>query len=322
MDLLILLLYALFCWGIFKIFKIPVNKWTLTTSFLGGIIFIISIMLMMNYNHPYTSNARTYFVSTPVITNVSSQVKSVHVKAQERVNVGDTLFILDNTVFKSRVNSLEAELKLAETRLRQSKRLFNARAGSGYDVEMYQAEIEKIDAMLEEAKWKVDQCVVTASMSGIIAQQRLRPGMRAVEFPLKPLMTFIDVENQFIIAALPQNPLQQLEVGDEAEVIFDAVPGKIFKGNVEKIGEYIAQGEIQTQGTLYNFDSNKSPYGHIPQGSVPFIIKLDDDVSSYRLPGGAKSQVAIYSKHMKPVKMVRKVLLRMKSWLNYVFGEH
>lgn len=321
MDLLILLIYSLFCWAIFKVFKVPVNKWTLTTSFLGGIIFIISIMLLMNYNHPFSSNARTYFVTTPIITNVSSQVKSVHVLEQEMVEKGDTLFILDDTIFKSNVMALVADLKLAKTRLNQSERLYKARAGSGYDVEMYQAEIEKISANLIEARWKVKQCVVRAQMSGMIAQQRLRPGMRAVEFPLKPLMTFIDTERQFVIVAMPQNPLQQLEIGNEAEVIFDAVPGKIFKGKVSKIGEVIAQGELQTKGTLHNFDSTL-PHGYIPQGSVPFIIEIEDDISSYRLPGGSKSQVAIYSDHMKPVKVVRRVLLRMKSWLNYVFGEH
>lgn len=321
MDLLILLIYSLFCWTIFKVFKVPVNKWTLTTSFLGGIIFIVSIMLLMNYNHPYTSNARTYFISTPVITNVSSQVKSVHVKEQEIVKKGDTLFILDNTIYISKVQSLKADLKLANTRLKQSEKLYKAKAGSGYDVEMYQAQIEKINAQLVEANWKVEQCIVTAQSSGMIAHQRLRPGMRAVEFPLKPLMSFIDTEKQFVVAAMPQNPIQQLEIGNEAEVIFDAVPGVIFKGKVSEIAKVIAQGEIQTKGTLHNFDSSL-PHGYIPQGSVPYIIEIEDDLSMYTIPGGAKSQVAIYSNHMAPVKVVRKVLLRMKSWLNYVFGEH
>lgn len=321
MDLLILLLYSLICWTIFKVFKVPVNKWTLTTAVLGGFIFIIAIVLLMNYNHPYTSNARSYFVSTPIITNVSSQVVSVHVEEQDKVKKGDTLFILDNTIFLSDVRTLEAELKLARTRLNQSERLFKAKAGSGYDVERYQAEIGKISAELLDARWRVKQCVVLAQTDGLIAQQRLRPGMRAVEFPLRPLMTFIDTEQQFIVAAMPQNPLQQLEIGNHAEIIFDAIPGKIFKGKVSEIGEFIAQGELQAYGTLHNFDSNM-PHGVIPQGSVPFIIELSEDASEYRIPGGAKAQAAIYSEHMAPVKVVRMVLIRMKGWLNYVFGEH
>lgn len=321
MDLLILLLYSLFCWAIFKFFKVPVNKWTLTTAVLGGVSFIVTIMLLMNYNHPYTSNSRTYFVSTPIISNVSSQVKTVHVYEQSQVKKGDTLFTLDNTVFLSKLKSLKAKLHLANTRLVQSNKLYRASAGSAYDVEMYQSQIEQLNADLIEAKWKVAQCVVTAPTDGLVSQQRLRPGMRAVEFPLKPLMTFIDTERQYIIAAMPQNPLQRLEVGNHAEIIFDAIPGHIFNGKVTRIGGVIAQGELQASGSLHNFDSTL-PHGYIPQGSVPILLEVTDDLSSYFIPGGAKTQVAIYSNHMEPVKVVRMVLLRMKSWLNYVFGEH
>lgn len=321
MDLLILLLYTGLCWTIFKVFKVPVNKWTLTTAILGGVGFIVTITLLMNYNHPYTSNSRTYFVTTPIISNVSSQVKTVEVEDQQYVEKGDVLFTLDNTVFVSRVKSLEAELELATKRLNQSRQLYSARAGSGYDVEMYEVEIDKIEAQLTEARWKLQQCVVRAPQDGYVAQQRLRPGMRAVEFPLKPLMTFVDIHTQYIVAAIPQNPLQRVEVGNEAEVVFDAIPGKVFKGKVAEIGKVIAQGELQTKGTLHNFDA-AAVHGHVPQGSVPVIIELEDDMSGYTLPGGAKSKTAIYTDHVEMVKVVRKVLIRMKGWLNYIFGEH
>jgi hypothetical protein len=38
MELLLMLTYAAICVAIFKIFRIPVNKWTLPTAVLGGII--------------------------------------------------------------------------------------------------------------------------------------------------------------------------------------------------------------------------------------------------------------------------------------------
>ncbi len=42
MDLLIILTYVAIAWSIFKIFKIPVNKWTVPTAALGG-VFIVSV---------------------------------------------------------------------------------------------------------------------------------------------------------------------------------------------------------------------------------------------------------------------------------------
>ena len=61
MELLLILTYSAICVAIFKIFNIPINKWTLPTAALGGIALIGFILLVMNYNHPFTKNARIYF---------------------------------------------------------------------------------------------------------------------------------------------------------------------------------------------------------------------------------------------------------------------
>ncbi|SPX20148.1 HlyD-family secretion protein [Escherichia coli] len=58
MDLLIILTYVAFAWAMFKIFKIPVNKWTIPTAALGGIFIVSGLILLMNYNHPYTFKAQ------------------------------------------------------------------------------------------------------------------------------------------------------------------------------------------------------------------------------------------------------------------------
>lgn len=51
MDLLIILTYVAFAWAIFKIFNIPVNKWTIPTAALGG-IFIVSGLIIINELQP------------------------------------------------------------------------------------------------------------------------------------------------------------------------------------------------------------------------------------------------------------------------------
>ena len=67
MELLLILIYVSICYVIFKIFRIPVNQWSLATATLGGIIGISLLLLIMNYNHPFTNNARIYFAVTPVL---------------------------------------------------------------------------------------------------------------------------------------------------------------------------------------------------------------------------------------------------------------
>lgn len=52
------------------------------------------------------------------------------------------------------------------------------------------------------------------------------------------------------------------------------------------------------------------------------LIELEEDISGYTLPGGASAQVAVYTDEFSHVAIIRKVLLRMQSWLHYVAFDH
>ena len=45
METLLLLCYAALCIVIFKVFRIPLNKWTVPTAVLGGVILIGMLIL-------------------------------------------------------------------------------------------------------------------------------------------------------------------------------------------------------------------------------------------------------------------------------------
>ena len=70
---------------------------------------------------------------------------------------------------------------------------------------------------------------------------------------------------------------------------------------------------MQVTGALLNpEDRSKSA------GRAMVRIDLTDDMTGFRLPPGAVAQVAVYSEHWQPIAVVRRILLRMKSWMNYV----
>jgi hypothetical protein len=54
---------------------------------------------------------------------------------------------------------------------------------------------------------------------------------------------------------------------------------------------------------------------------VPVVLELEEDLSPYQLPAGVIGAGAIYTEHAHHVAIMRKILLRMVSWQNYVFGE-
>src|SRR5262245_15388123 len=103
MELLLILTYAAICVAIFKLFRIPVNKWTLPTAVLGGLFLIGFILIVMNYNHPFTDNARIYFATTPIMPDVKGRVIEVPAVPNQTMKEGDVLFRIDPAPYQIEV---------------------------------------------------------------------------------------------------------------------------------------------------------------------------------------------------------------------------
>src|SRR5262245_23304314 len=121
MELLLILIYGSICYVIFKIFKIPVNQWSLATAVLGGIVGIALLLLIMNYNHPFTTNARIYFAVTPVLPSVRGRVVDVPVEPNTPLKEGDVLFRIDPKPYQYIVDQKKAALAEAEQNVKQLK---------------------------------------------------------------------------------------------------------------------------------------------------------------------------------------------------------
>jgi multidrug resistance efflux pump len=311
---LMVLTYSMLMFIVFKVFKVPVNKWTGTTAVLVGVVSVGFILLMMGMYHPFTKEARIYTLTTPLLSTVKGRVIDVPVKTGDRIEVGDVLFRVDPKPFQYAVDELEAELLLARSNLADAQELLTKQFASEKDVERTQASVDSFVAQLANARYELGQTEVRAEDSGYVAQVRLRPGALAVPMPLSPLMTLVNDKDRFLLAGFQQNPLQNIRPGFEAEVIFVAVPGKVFHATVAGVGDIMAQGQLLPDDNLIRLEGVTAP------GRVLVRIDIDDDLSAYQLPAGVKAYVAVYSETWHPVSIVRKVLLRIMSWENYLFS--
>ena len=310
----LVIVYSMIMWIVFKVFKVPVNKWTGTTAVLGGVASIGFLLLMMGMYHPFTKEARIYSLTTPVLPTVKGRVIEVKVKTGDRVQEGDLLFRIDPEPFQYAVDQLVADLSLAVSNLADATELFEKQFASAKDVERAQATVDSLTAQLANARYELSETDVRAESDGYLAQVRLRPGALAVPMPFSPLMTFVHDKDRFLLGGFPQNPLQNIQPDFEAEVIFTALPGKVFAATVGGTSEIMAQGQLLPDGKLIKID------GVTPAGRVLVRIDITDDLSAYVLPTGAKAYVAVYSDTWKPVAIIRKVILRVMSWENYLFS--
>ncbi|HRJ71928.1 MAG TPA: HlyD family secretion protein [Terrimicrobiaceae bacterium] len=375
MDLLLILTYAAIAYAIFRIFRIPVNAYSLLTAVLGGVFLIGALLLGMNYNHPFSSEGRFYFTTTPILPGVSGRVIEVPVQPNTPVKAGDVLFRIEDDRYRNAVKSKEAALADAKQAAQQLKATADAATRSAeaadaqraaaldiYErsqkliasgaisqgqfkqseerylsaksqadaarseaeratldstaaIEGVNTDVARLQAELDSARYDLEQTVVRAPTDGVVIQQFLRPGMYVVPMPLRPVMVFMHAEAPRFAAAFLQNSSQRMIEGSEAEVILPAVPGHFFKARVASAGAYVPQGQLQPSGTLVDPEQIRG------EGRVIVEIHFDDDLSQYHIVPGSTGEVAIYTQHFHHLQVIRRVLLRMKSWMNYLFGD-
>jgi multidrug resistance efflux pump len=96
-----------------------VNAITLLTAALGGVFLIGFLILGMNYNHPYASESRFYFTTTPILPTVSGKVVEVPVQANTPIKAGDKLFRIEDTPYRAAVTEKKAALAEAEQNVKE-----------------------------------------------------------------------------------------------------------------------------------------------------------------------------------------------------------
>jgi multidrug resistance efflux pump len=182
-------------------------------------------------------------------------------------------------------------------------------------VSVSQAQVDTTRAQLENARWDLSQTTVVAPGNGTMVNVMLRPGFFVAGMPFNEVMTFVDQEYQ-IFALFGQNELHQVKPGNEAEITLDTYPGRVIKAHVDSIIWAQAQGQVEASGDLPR-TTFVAPPGRFP---VKLVVGKEDH--ELFLAAGARGAAAIYTEHLSMIHIIRKVLLRVASYLDYIIIKH
>ena len=258
----------------------------------------------------------------------------------------------------ARISEVDAKLALARMRVEQNAELVKSGAGSRFDLEQAQAnvaeltgqresarsaqaqaaaaeaqalasaggirqrlgakvdgtfaQVAQIRAQLGNARWLLDQTTTLSPCECYVINLQLRPGAFVAGLPLNPVMSLVEADGQ-VIAFYNQNELVKVQSGDEAEFALDTYPGRIVKGKVDSIIWAIGQGQVTPSGTI-----PMSTLGNQPPGQFAVKFDLADRDRNLFLAAGASGDVAIYTQHAEFLHVLRKVILRVGSYTNYL----
>jgi RND family efflux transporter MFP subunit len=310
MIVVLLNVYLVILYALVKLKIVPFNLFWKISPVIVLLFLLLGLFIPMNWGAPQ-GPAIVIRHSVAIVPDVAGEVVDVPVEPNKPLKVGDVLFRIDPVPYQAQTRALEAQLKLQEQRLGQMTQLQSSGAGRSFDVEQRQAEFDQLKAQLDGAKWNLDKTVVRAPADGYVTNVALRKGARVTNLPLSPVMAFIDTSETIIGVEIAQIDARYIEVGQPAELTFKFAPGAIYTGKVESVLQAVATGQVQTSGAAVTPKSIQAP---------PFVVRvrLDDAVFAKRLPAGSVGEAAIFTQHVRPAHIIRRVLLRQTAIVNYV----
>jgi multidrug resistance efflux pump len=240
---------------------------------------------------------------------------------------------------ESKKTALTPRIDLAKLRVGQFTQLAATGAGKRADLEQAQsdlgnleseflaadatesqarAQIAKAEADLITARFDLEGCVHVAPANGRVANLALRPGVRASQLIFKPVMSFIEEDDPWVLAFYRQNEVRYVEPGNEAEIFMETYPGRIIKCKVDSILWATAQGQMPISGDLPNTQPMAAPEQRI---AVRLLVEPRD--REIFLAAGARGAGAIYTEHGKIIHVIRKVFVRVSTKIDwFVFKLH
>jgi len=274
------------------------------------LLLFIVLFIPMQWGAP-AGSIRVLTFTVQIIPNVAGPVLEVPVAPNKPIKKGDILFTIDAKPYQAAVDATQAQLNFQKLRLEQFTTLATRGAGNRFQVDEADARVRQLEAELEQAKWNLQETTIRAPADGFATTVGLRPGQRVVTLPLQPAMTFIDTSRSILGLQIQQIYKRHLKVGQPVEIALKTRPGKIFTGKIAAIVRATTGSQVLTSGTV------------LPAEQIiaePFWVRvhLDDDEAEKLLTAGAAGTAAVYTSSATMTHLIRKVMIRMESYLNFI----
>jgi multidrug resistance efflux pump len=307
------LCYSALVWLIFiKLKLLPWNGKSQAAVAGVGITAIFSLVVAMSLFQPLSEDVRVYRNVVQIVPRVTGRVLEVPLTANAPVAQGDVLFRIDPEPFQYEVDRLTADLRIKETVLDDAKALTGAKVAAEIKRKRAQAEYDQTLARFHAAELDLRETTVYAPLDGIVTNLALVPGQIASKMASLPVMTLVDTATPMVIASFSQGALAFVKIGDEVELAFDRLPGRTLTGRVDSIVPATGQGQLPPSGILMEWTDQPIP------GRFGVRLKIDDAYRDLPLAAGASGVAAVYTDRAQAIRIVRKVVIRMNSWLNYI----
>ena len=252
--------------------------------------------------------------SSAALVAAQAAVTRARTGLQQARSQGERIFRLEDRGLVSASDSDTARADIADAQAQlesEQARLESARAQLGPAGRDNPA-IQAAEAQLEQAQFDLASTTVVAPHFGVVTNLTLAEGHFIAAG--NPALTFIDAKAAWVTVDLRENQLGGIDPGDSARILFDAVPGRIFDGQVHSVAWGINPGRDVQGGLVVSQPSNR---WFEPARRIPIRIELVGGLEAWprSVPVGGKVHVIVFANTSTGfTAWIARATQRLRSW--------
>lgn len=220
--------------------KLAANKRTLDAAREAGTSFNMVIPVMVeeagrqHMATGFTVNGSFYPLhEVTVVSEVEGQVMDIMADVGNRIEISAHLAIVDSEATEARLKQAENDFEKAKKDLERFHLLIKSDAASAKQYESVNTEYVNAHTALVIARKQMEESVIRAPFSGIIARRHIEKGSFLV--PGAPAFKIIDVSKIKFICHLTADRIGKVKKGETVAITVDSLPDASFEGKVATI---------------------------------------------------------------------------------------
>ncbi len=178
------------------------------------------------------------------------------------------------------------------------------------------SKVLQAQAALDQAQLDLSSTSVVSPDHGVITEVRVDRGSFAQAGA--PLMTFLAAHDVWIQADFTENNLGNIKTGDEVEIVFDALPGKVVKGTIRTTG-FGVNVDSSPLGSLPTIDNDRAWLRDAQRFSVLIDFDLPSEGDRLGIRVGAQASVIVYTGDGWIMNALAWIKMRVHSVLTYAY---
>ncbi|MBB1487526.1 HlyD family secretion protein [Oceanospirillum sediminis] len=220
--------------------------------------------------------------------------------------------VSDNSISIQEIDRINASVVTANAQVQSLKAKLHAariKRGSGNE---HNVALQQAKNLLEQAKLELSYTQVVAPHDGIVSNLQIMPGTFA---KAGTALTSLVGQELDLAADFREKSLYYAEVGSQALVTFDALPGQIFSAHIREFSAGISEGQLNANGNLVQVE-NSSRWVRDAQ-RLRVYLRLNDEPEQL-LSSGARATVQILPDN-GPGALMARGQIRLISWMHYIY---